>query len=205
LGYPNGNACVTWFAFFIFDSKATKNGRYCETMITRASHIRGKIVDLSSGVKRANIWKMMSDKIVFTNGCFDLLHEGHVSYLAEAADLGNRLIVGLNSDDSVRRQGKGDDRPINAEGSRALVLASLGFVDMVVLFDEDTPIELIQNLKPDVLVKGADYDKNETDPTSPKYIVGSSEVKSYGGEVESIPLIEGFSTTGLIHKMKKDS
>lgn len=169
--------------------------------MTRRSFIQNKILDLDRAIKRSNTWKLKSEKVIFTNGCFDLLHEGHVTYLAEAAALGNRLIVGLNTDDSVRRQGKGDDRPVNSEASRAVVLAALGFVDMVVLFNDDTPIELIKALKPNVLAKGADYDPNETDPYSSKYIVGSKEVKESGGDVHAIPLVEGFSTTGLIAKI----
>ena len=173
-------------------------------MITRASYVKDKILDVDGASKRSNVWKLKSEKVVFTNGCFDILHEGHVKYLAEAAELGNRLVVGLNTDDSVRRQEKGDDRPINSEASRAIILASLGFVDMIVLFDEDTPVELIKKLKPDVLVKGADYDANETDVNSSKYIVGSDVMRTYGGSVQSIPLIEGFSTTGLIKKINRD-
>jgi len=145
---------------------------------------------------------LKGDKVVFTNGCFDILHQGHVTYLAETAQYGQRLIVGVNTDASVKRQGKGDDRPINDEGARALVLASLGFVDMIVFFDDDTPITLINKLAPDVLAKGADYDPDETDESSKKYIVGSDVVKKKGGTVVAIPLVEGFSTTGIIDKLK---
>lgn len=171
-------------------------------MISRRSFIEDKIVDQHKALQRINMWKMKANKIVFTNGCFDILHEGHVTYLAEAAELGNRLIIGLNTDSSVKRLEKGEERPINSESSRAIVLASLGFVDMVVFFDGDTPIELIKLLKPDVLVKGADYDPTETDKASTKYIVGSDIVRGYGGTVAAIPLVEGFSTTGIIDKMK---
>jgi rfaE bifunctional protein nucleotidyltransferase chain/domain len=130
-------------------------------------------------------------RVVFTNGCFDILHRGHVEYLAQAADMGDVLVVGLNTDASVRRL-KGEGRPVNNEGARALVLAALGFVDAVELFDEDTPYELIKAVHPDVLVKGADY--------KPEEIVGYDIVTSYGGTVATIPLVEGYSTTGLINQ-----
>lgn len=137
-------------------------------------------------------WKDM--KVVFTNGCFDILHRGHVEYLAKAADMGDVLVVGLNTDASVRRL-KGEGRPINNEESRALVLASLSFVDAVVLFDEDTPLELIKAVRPDVLVKGADY--------KPEEIVGADFVTSYGGTVATVPLVEGYSTTKVIMSQNK--
>jgi rfaE bifunctional protein nucleotidyltransferase chain/domain len=125
-----------------------------------------------------------------------------VTYLAQAAALGNKLVVAVNTDSSVKRLGKGDDRPVNSEDARAFVLSALGFVDMVILFDTDTPLEIIEALKPNVLVKGADYDPNETDPTSKKYIVGSDIVNHYGGKVEAISLVDGFSTTGIINRLK---
>lgn len=165
--------------------------------------IRDKLVLPADAKIRILDWQAAGEKIVFTNGCFDILHEGHVTYLAEASDEGTRLVVGLNSDASVRQQGKGLDRPVNSEMSRALLLAALGFVDLVVLFDGDTPLELIQLLHPDVLVKGADYDPNETDPLSKSYIVGSREVKEYGGKVKSVPLVQGFSTTAILNRIKK--
>jgi rfaE bifunctional protein nucleotidyltransferase chain/domain len=149
------------------------------------------------------LWRLKNDKIVFTNGCFDILHTGHVTYLAKAADLGNRLVVAINTDASVKRLGKGDDRPVNSEEARAFVLSALGFIDMVILFNNDTPLELINALQPDILVKGADYDPNETDKSSKKYIVGSDVVKKYGGSVQAISLVDGFSTTGIINKLKK--
>lgn len=171
-------------------------------MNTRLQHLQQKIVDHDTALKRIKMWKMKADKIVFTNGCFDILHTGHVSYLAESAELGNRLIVALNTDISVKRQGKAEDRPINKEDARATVLAALGYVDLVVFFDEDTPINLINRLKPDLLVKGADYDPEEQDESAKSYIVGSKEVRSFGGRIAAIPLIEGFSTTGIISKLK---
>lgn len=142
-------------------------------------------------------------RIVFTNGCFDILHKGHVTYLAKAADLGDVLVLGLNSDDSVKRQGKGDDRPVNGFEARATVIGSLGFVDFVIEFDEDTPYNLISELEPNVLVKGGDYDPDETDQSNKKYIVGRDVVLANNGEVKTIQLVDGFSTTGLIQKIKK--
>ena len=138
--------------------------------------------------------RFQNQRIVFTNGCFDVLHEGHVRYLAEARSLGNLLIVGMNSDASVTRL-KGPERPINAEDSRALLLASLMAVDYVVPFDEDTPENLIHLVHPDVLVKGGDW--------AVEQIVGSSFVLGYGGEVRSLPFHEGFSTTGLVEKIRQ--
>ncbi|MCX8054747.1 MAG: D-glycero-beta-D-manno-heptose 1-phosphate adenylyltransferase [Ignavibacteria bacterium] len=132
-------------------------------------------------------------KLVFTNGCFDIIHAGHVYYLTEAKKLGDVLIVGLNTDDSVRRL-KGHSRPINGEQDRAVVLNALKPVDYVVLFDEDTPIELIKQVRPDFLVKGADYER--------KNIVGADFVESYGGRVATIEFVEGKSTTNIINKMK---
>lgn len=172
-------------------------------MINRTEYLEAKIVTLHEAKQQVEIWKLASLKVVFTNGCFDILHKGHVSYLVQAAEHGNRLIVGLNSDASVKRQGKGADRPINDEIARATVLAALSFVDLIVLFDGDTPIELINELHPDVLAKGADYDPNETDPSSKKYIVGSEEVRANGGNVVAIPFVEGFSTTRILEKLKK--
>ena len=134
-------------------------------------------------------------KVVFTNGCFDILHRGHVEYLCKARDLGNYLVLGLNTDESVKRLGKSPERPINSQETRATILAALSCIDAIVLFNEDTPLELITYLKPNVLVKGSDY-KAEN-------IVGYDAVTKNGGEVITINLVEGFSTTKLIEKMKK--
>ena len=142
-------------------------------------------------------------KIVFTNGCFDILHKGHVVYLNRAADFGDVLVLGLNSDSSVKRQGKGEDRPINNFDSRALIIAGLSCVDYVVEFDDDTPLNLIEKIIPDVLIKGGDYDKNETDKNAKKYIVGRETVLANGGKVEVIDFVQGFSTTSIIQKLKK--
>ena len=168
----------------------------------RLDYIQQKIVSVEDAKFRIASWRMKNQKIVFTNGCFDILHKGHVTYLAEAAALGNRLVVALNTDASVKLQGKGENRPINPEDARGLVMAALGFVDMVVFFDADTPLDMIIALEPDVLVKGADYDPNETDPNNKKYIVGSKEVKASGGEVRAIDLVDGYSTTSIIGKSK---
>jgi rfaE bifunctional protein nucleotidyltransferase chain/domain len=115
-------------------------------------------VSVEDAKRLTALWHLKGDKVVFTNGCFDILHKGHVTYLAKAAELGNRMIVAINTDKSVQQQGKGDDRPINAEDARAIVLAGLGFVDLVVFFEEQTPQKAIEIIVPDVLVKGADYD-----------------------------------------------
>jgi rfaE bifunctional protein nucleotidyltransferase chain/domain len=171
--------------------------------MSRLQAIESKILTLIEAQRRMAMWRMKGDKVVFTNGCFDLLHQGHVTYLAKAAGLGDHLVVGINADDSVRRLEKGSDRPINSEAARAFVLASLGVIDMVVIFTEDTPEALIHALEPDVLVKGADYDPNETDAKAKTYIVGSDFVRKNGGEVCVVDIVEGFSTTGIVNKMKK--
>lgn len=165
--------------------------------------MKAKIVDAKEAQLLINSWKFKGDKVVFTNGCFDILHQGHIMYLAKAAEMGNKMIVALNSDQSVRNQNKSPERPINPEDSRAIVLAGLGFIDLVVIFDAETPKEIIEFLNPDVLVKGADYDANETDPNTKKYIVGSDFVRKNNGIVQVVELEQGFSTTSIIEKMKK--
>jgi rfaE bifunctional protein nucleotidyltransferase chain/domain len=165
--------------------------------------LQKKIVSLNELVQQISALKSQQKKIVFTNGCFDILHKGHVQYLSLAADLGDILVVGMNSDASVKRQGKGPDRPVNNSDARALVLASLGFVSFVVEFDDDTPLKLIETLVPDVLVKGGDYDPEEINPDSKKYIVGRDVVLKNNGLVEVIDLVQGFSTTSIIQKLKK--
>jgi rfaE bifunctional protein nucleotidyltransferase chain/domain len=153
---------------------------------------RDKIVTLEELLAIRAIYRQLGRRLVFTNGCFDILHRGHVTYLETARKLGDFLVVGLNSDSSVRRL-KGENRPLNDEDSRARVLAALGCVDQVVLFEEDTPQELIIALMPEVLVKGGDWPVEK--------IVGAPEVLAAGGQVYSIPLVENFSTTGLIAKI----
>ena len=132
--------------------------------------------------------------LVFTNGCFDVLHRGHVTYLAQARALGASMVLGVNSDASVKRQGKGDDRPINLQDDRMAVLAALESVDLVVPFDEDTPLNLILLCKPDILVKGGDW--------TPDRIVGAKEVIGWGGSVHSIPFLHERSTTALLKKIR---
>jgi len=152
-------------------------------------------------VQEISALKSQNKKIVFTNGCFDILHKGHVQYLSLAADKGDVLVVGLNSDASVKRQGKGDDRPINNFDARSTIISALGFVSFVVEFDDETPEKLIQEILPNVLVKGADYNPSETDPNSKKYIVGRDVVLANGGKVEVIDLVQGYSTTSIINKL----
>lgn len=155
-------------------------------------HINGKIVAQDFFVQ--NEERLHQQKIVFTNGCFDILHRGHATYLAQARQMGDLLVVGLNSDASVRRL-KGPDRPVNDEQSRALLLAALEMVDYVVLFEEDTPYNLILKVKPDLLVKGGDYDIDN--------IVGADFVQQRGGEVRTIPFVQGFSSSSIIDHLKQ--
>jgi D-glycero-beta-D-manno-heptose 1-phosphate adenylyltransferase len=151
----------------------------------------------SEGIERyANLQRFTNKRVVFTNGCFDILHKGHLAYLTKARDLGDVLIVGLNSDASVKRLGKSPERPINNEATRAFILAGLTAVSAVCVFEEDTPLELIKRVKPAILVKGGDYEV--------KNIVGYQEVIETGGQVLTIALTEGFSTTGLIAQLKKE-
>ncbi len=157
------------------------------------SLINDKIVSADKLTTTLDAWRQKAYKIVFTNGCFDIIHRGHVEYLAKAASFGDAMVVGLNSDRSVRSI-KGPDRPVQDEVTRSLVMASLQFVSAVVLFDEDTPYELIKRVQPDFLVKGADY--------KPEDIVGYDILKSRGGEVKTIELVAGHSTTNIINKLK---
>ena len=152
-----------------------------------------KISKLSSLKTQVKEWKSEGKKVVFTNGVFDLLHIGHITYLSKAAELGDKLIIGLNADSSVKRI-KGDSRPINPQDSRAALLASFFFVDAVVVFEEDTPLNLITALMPDILIKGADYTIDN--------IVGAKEVLANGGEVETITFVEGYSSTSIIQKIR---
>lgn len=155
--------------------------------------IPDKIYNLDGLLLQLQRWRLASKKIVFTNGVFDLLHEGHIASLSEAATEGHILIVGVNNDASVKRL-KGAERPVNNENSRALLLASLLVTDAVIIFEADTPLELIKAILPDVLVKGGDYTEDQ--------IVGAKEVKANGGSVKIVPIVTGFSTTAIIEKMK---
>jgi rfaE bifunctional protein nucleotidyltransferase chain/domain len=137
-------------------------------------------------------WKADNQKIVFTNGCFDIIHQGHIDYLSKAADLGHRLIIGVNTDRSVSAI-KGPHRPIQDEYSRMMILAAMGFVDAVILFDQDTPYELIAQIIPHILVKGSDYDITK--------IVGYDIVTKHGGQVETLDFLPGFSTSGIEQKI----
>jgi D-glycero-beta-D-manno-heptose 1-phosphate adenylyltransferase len=155
--------------------------------------ITAKIMSLNEALAKVNVWKFKGEKVVFTNGCFDLLHLGHVDYLARAKDQGQRLIVGLNSDASTTGL-KGPGRPITDQKSRSHLLAALFFVDAVVLFDEPTPYELISAIRPDVLVKGADYTVDQ--------IVGADVVLANGGSVNTISFIDGYSTSAIEKKIR---
>ena len=159
--------------------------------MSSASDPASKVMTLAD----AAVWRRgASGKVVFTNGVFDLLHPGHIDVLLGARRRGDHLVVALNSDASVRRLGKGPDRPVRSESERAYVVAGLGMVDAVVIFDEDTPLEAVRALRPDVLVKGGDY--------SEATIVGAPDVRSWGGDVVVIPLTPGQSTTSIIRKLR---
>lgn len=158
--------------------------------------VTDKIQNLEPAKALVSKWRKEGGKVVFTNGCFDILHFGHVDYLQKARLLGDKLVVGLNTDESVSRF-KGINRPIQDQDSRAMILASLQFVDLVVLFDEDTPLQLISALLPDVIVKGSDY--------LAENIVGAEVVKKNGGEVKTIDFVPGYSTSRIIERIKKNN
>lgn len=168
---------------------------------THLTTIKNKIISQAAIVDLMQQWS--KQKVVFTNGCFDILHQGHITYLAQTADLGDKLMVGINSDASVRMLNKGTARPLQDEYSRALIIASLSFVDAVIIFDEATPLALISAIQPQVLVKGGDYDSTINDPSDKKYIVGSDVVKQNGGEVIVVPFLPGYSTTSIEEKIKR--
>ncbi len=155
--------------------------------------IPGKIYSLDELQKEVTRWRLKNKKIVFTNGVFDILHEGHIASLSEAASYGDILITAVNSDSSVKRL-KGAARPVNNEQSRALLLAAMLMTDAIIIFEEDTPVELIRSILPDVLVKGGDYTIDQ--------IAGSKEVIENGGEVILAKIVDGVSTTSIIEKMK---
>ena len=163
--------------------------------MTNLEIIKKKIVPLEQLKRNVAVWRMKDLKIVFTNGCFDILHHGHIDYLSKASDLGDVLVIGVNSDSSVKKLNKGANRPIQNENDRALILSSLQFVEAIIIFQEDTPLELIKMIQPDVLVKGGDWKENE--------IVGPDVVKSNGGNVITIPFVEGYSTTNIEKKIKQ--
>jgi rfaE bifunctional protein nucleotidyltransferase chain/domain len=173
--------------------------------LTALKIVQSKIYTPDTLLMTINMWRFKENSIVFTNGCFDILHRGHIDYLAKASDLGGKLIIGINSDASVKRLGKSDARPLQDEQTRAIILASLHFVSAVIIFDEETPFDLINFIKPDVLVKGADYYANETNKESKKYIVGSDIVKANKGKVTTIEFLEGFSTTAIEEKIKEQT
>lgn len=160
----------------------------------KVDFVTTKIFSLTDLLHMVAVLRLQGKKISFTNGCFDILHRGHIASLSDAAKEADFLIVGLNSDASTRRL-KGEGRPVNDENSRSLIIASLLIVDAVILFDEDTPLELIKAIKPDVLVKGGDYTLEQ--------IVGAKEVMENGGRVVINPIVQGFSTTGLIEKIAR--
>ena len=161
--------------------------------MTALSKIQDKIVNWEDALIRVIDWKDQKEKLVFTNGCFDLMHIGHLDYLSKAKDLGSKLIIGLNSSKSVSRL-KGPSRPINNDKFRGQMLAALEFVDLVVLFSDDTPLRLINHIQPNILVKGGDYTKEN--------IVGAKEVEKTGGSVEIINFVDGYSTTSLVTKIQ---
>lgn len=155
--------------------------------------IQDKIIKPAELVSKVKLWKFLEKDIVFTNGCFDLLHTGHIHVINESASLGNFLVIGLNSDESVKRL-KGNSRPIQNEHTRSLILASLTFVNAVVVFKQDTPLELIKIICPNTIAKGGDY--------NPDDIIGADFIKTYGGKIEIINYIQGNSTTLIESKVK---
>jgi len=162
--------------------------------MSNLKNIKSKIYSLSNLKIQSDKWKENGEKIVFTNGCFDIVHRGHVEVLANTADLGDRLIIGLNSDSSIKNL-KGENRPIINETSRAILLSSLQFVDAIVFFSDETPLNLIKTLIPDILAKGGDYKVTD--------IAGNEVVLENGGEVILVPFINGFSSTNIIEKIKE--
>lgn len=161
----------------------------------KIDEIKRKIVKLPVATAMVRAWKQSGEKIVWTNGCFDILHFGHIAYLAAASDLGTKLVIGINSDASVGRL-KGPSRPIIDEATRLLKIAALEMVDLVICYDEETPLRCIEQIKPDVLVKGGDYEVED--------IVGYKEVKASGGQVCTIPFEAGHSTSKIIQKIKEE-
>jgi len=164
-----------------------------EKVMSHLNTINNKIYNLKDLKSQVGKWKQAGNEVVFTNGCFDIIHKGHIEVLARSADLGDKLIVGLNSNQSIQKL-KGEDRPIIDEESRAILLAALSFVDAIILFSEETPLKLINTLLPDILAKGGDYEI--------KTIVGHKIVQENGGKVKLVPFLDGFSSTTIIDKIK---
>ena len=160
----------------------------------KVKHYREKIVSIDEIEKISKSAGKKRRTIVTSNGCFDILHTGHVEYLEEASSLGDILIIGINSDSSVKKI-KGKDRPVNSENDRASIVASLGFVDYCVIFNEDTPVELLNKIRPDIHVKGGDYRADE--------IIEKKIVEENGGIIKILPLVRGYSTTGLLDRLSK--
>ncbi|MBN3035533.1 MAG: D-glycero-beta-D-manno-heptose 1-phosphate adenylyltransferase [Bacteroidales bacterium] len=158
--------------------------------------VKSRILSGEKLERQLAVWRFLGKKIVFTNGCFDILHLGHIDYLARAASMGDVLVIGINSDLSVRRI-KGDQRPVIDQASRSMALAALRFVDAVVLFDEETPYELIRRIMPQVLVKGGDY--------HPEDIAGHDLIEASGGRIEIVDLVPGYSTSGIIDRIRKSN
>lgn len=160
--------------------------------MTSLKNIKNKIFSIAELKKEVQKWKKNNDKIVFTNGCFDILHLGHIELLAKAADLGNKLIIAVNSDASIKFL-KGEKRPILDEKSRSIIIASLEKVNAVIIFKESTPLDVIKKINPDIIVKGGDYIKED--------VIGKNYIEKYGGEVIIFPLSKGFSTTSILEKI----
>jgi rfaE bifunctional protein nucleotidyltransferase chain/domain len=158
-----------------------------------SSKIHDKIFTVDELKRQVQRWHLLEKKVVFTNGCFDILHKGHLELLSKAASLGDFLVVGVNADLSVKKL-KGEHRPVNDEAFRSLMLASLTIVDAAIIFPEDTPLELITAIEPDIIVKGGDYRADQ--------VVGAEQVMKNGGEVVIVPLVNGYSTTGIIAKIR---
>ncbi len=158
-----------------------------------ASVVGHKIFSSADLQKQVRRWKLLQKKIVFTNGCFDILHKGHLEILSQAASFGDILVVGVNADSSVKKL-KGEERPINDESFRSAMLASMLIIDGVTIFEEETPLELIKEIEPDVLVKGGDYTVSQ--------IIGAEEVIKNGGEIKVVPFVKGYSTTSIIQKIQ---
>ncbi|MEM9050821.1 MAG: adenylyltransferase/cytidyltransferase family protein [Bacteroidota bacterium] len=170
--------------------------------MSRLNRIENKIVELADLQALTQRIRTKGNSVVFTNGVFDILHKGHVTLLNAASELGDSLILGLNSDESVRTLNKGPERPINGEKDRAILLAALQCIDAVVIFNESTPLGLIRSIEPDVLVKGGDYNPDQTNPNAKDYVVGSDVQRANGKITATIPLVDGYSTTAVIKKSK---